>query len=81
MIFRILLYAFLIYLLYKIIFEFLIPVYKTTKQVRKGFHEMHSRMNEYVKNQQQNNTAQNNSGQNTHSPKPPHDYIDFEEIK
>jgi Sec-independent protein translocase protein TatA len=62
---------------YKLIFEFVIPVYKTTRQFKKGFMEMQDRMNEHV-NQQQS-TSQNNPMPS--SQKPAGDYIDFEEIK
>ena len=79
MIFRILLYAFLTYLLYKIIFDLIIPVYKTTRQMKKGFREMSAKMNEYGKTQQQDHTMQNN-GQSD-SQKPAGDYIEFEEVK
>jgi hypothetical protein len=75
---RILLYAFLIYLAYKIVFDLIIPVYRTTKQVKKGFKEMNERMNDHIK-QQQGQAAQ---------PEPPKkpteksgDYIEYEEIK
>ena len=78
MIFRILLYAFLLYVLYKVIFEFIIPVYKTTRQVKKGFREMQDRMQDQMHRQQQ---------QQSSSPKPESskghagDYIEFEELK
>ena len=76
--FKILLYAFLIYLAYKFIFEFVIPIYKTTRQVKKGFHEMNDRMNEYMQQQQQQSAPKE-------QPEKPEqkagDYIEFEEIK
>ena len=87
MIFRILLYAFLVYVLYKIIFDIVIPIYKATRQVKKGFREMsarmnrsdgHNRMNDYI-NKQQEATPPNNS--KTSSNKSASDYIEFEEIK
>jgi hypothetical protein len=75
---RILLYGFLIYILYKLIFDFAIPVYKATRQIRKGFKDMHNRMQDQM-NQQSSQP----------SPPPPvanpssnsKDYIEFEEIK
>lgn len=88
MIFRIILYAFLAYLLYKIVFDLIIPVYKTTRQFKKGFREMSARMNrsdgqesrnEQVKEQQNQSFPQNNT--KPASQKPAGDYIDFEEIK
>ena len=85
---RYLFYAFLIYLAYRLIFHFIIPIYKTTKQVKKQFREMsarmdrsdgHSRVEDHI-NQQQSN-------QQTMPPKQEDkkaqagDYIDFEEVK
>lgn len=74
---KILFYGFLMYLLYQLVFNFIIPVYKTTKQVKKGFREMHEKMNEKVRDQQ--NSAQSPSNKSTQEPVG--DYIDFEEIK
>ncbi len=80
MIWRYLLYAFLIYLAYRFIFHFIIPIYKTTKQVKKQFREMHSRMEDHMNQQQAN--------QQTATPQPENknqqvggDYIDFEDVK
>jgi Sec-independent protein translocase protein TatA len=79
MIFRILLYAFLAYVLYKIIFELVIPVYKATRQFKKGFREMHNRMGDYMKDQQEQSSSENNTKPSPQ--KSADDYIDFEEIK
>jgi hypothetical protein len=78
--FRFLLYFFLIYLGYQFIFNFLIPIFKTTQQVKKDVRAMHDRMNEFA------NTPQNSSSPQTKSPdktskEPIGDYIDFEELK
>lgn len=76
---RYLFYAFLIYLAYRLVFHFIIPIYKTTKQVKKQFREMHSRMEDNINQQQAN--------QQTMPPKQEDkkaqagDYIDFEEVK
>ena len=78
-IFKILLYAFLIYLGYKIIFHFIIPVYRTTRQVKKQFREMNERMNEHMKQQQDDQFAPKKEPQTTKEK--PGDYIEFEEIK
>ena len=77
-IFRILLYVFLIYLAYKIIFDLIIPVYRTTKQVKKGFKEMNERMNDY-RNQQGPPPVQ--SEQSKKATDKSGDYIEYEEIK
>ena len=76
---RYLLYAFLIYLAYKLVFHFIIPIYKTTRHVKKQFREMNSRMESHM-NQQQANT-QTSASQTENKKAPAGDYIDFEELK
>jgi hypothetical protein len=74
---------FLMYIVYKIIFDFIIPVATTTKQVKKQFSNMSNRMNEQTNQYNQQNTQYTSTAQ----PKQPvskpasEDYIDFEEIK
>ena len=71
---RALLELFVLYLLYKLIFDFIVPVYQTTKQVKQKVNEMQRNMNEQQANQQQRG--------NQASPKAKSDdYIEFEEIK
>lgn len=77
-VYRILLYAFLIYLAYKIIFDMIIPIYRTTKQVKKGFREMNERMNDHLKKEQEPFDLK----EQPQKPKEkPGDYIEYEEIK
>jgi hypothetical protein len=68
---------FLIYILYKLIFDFIIPVYNSTKKIKKQFGEMHAKM-------QQDMNAYNNP-KTTAEPSPAvkkeGDYIEFEEVK
>lgn len=71
---------FLIYILYKFIFDFIIPIYNTTKKVKKQFGDMQEKMNQQM-----------NSFNNQQTPKTPvtpiktpqskEDYIDYEEVK
>ena len=70
---------FVIYIVYKLVFEFIIPVYNTTKQMKSKMNEMHQKMQE----QQQANTKNFNAPpQNTASKKSfKEDYIDYEEVK
>jgi hypothetical protein len=76
--FRVLLYIFLIYLAYQFIFKFIIPVYKTTQQVKKSFRKMHDNMNDFANGQQ----AASQKSQSSNDPKEPvGEYIDFEDIK
>ena len=82
---RFLIYAFLIYLAYKLVFDLIIPVYKTTRQVKKQFREMHSRMEEYANRQSAySETAEDSYASNPNSvpqKQKAGDYIDFEEVK
>ena len=78
--FRFLLYFFLIYLGYQFIFNFLIPIFKTTQQVKKDVRAMHDRMNEFSKTQQKSSSPQRKSP-DKFSKETIGDYIDFEEIK
>lgn len=71
-----------IYLLYKLIFDFIVPVSQTTKTVRKQFKNMQQQMQDEMNAQQQkfNNTTQHTE----QKPAPKEvsdDYIDFEELK
>ncbi len=79
-IFRLAFELFALYLLYKLIFDFIIPVVKTTKQVKKQFGDMSARMEEKMNQQQQATTFNATSKQTTPSAKND-DYIEFEEVK
>jgi hypothetical protein len=76
---RYLFFAFLIYLAYRLVFNFIIPIYKTTRQVKKQFREMHSHMQDNMSQQppyqQPATPATENKKQQAG------DYIDFEELK
>ena len=78
-IFRIAAELFLIYILYKLIFEFIIPVYLSTKKIRKQFGEMQSKM------QQDMNAFNKKQPAAEPEPEPVKkkegDYIEFEEVK
>jgi sortase (surface protein transpeptidase) len=77
-VFRVLFELFVLYLLYKLVFDFIIPIYQTTKSVKQKMTEMHQRMNEQAKQQQ---PSQYQPTKET-SPKPgKEDYIEFEEVK
>jgi hypothetical protein len=69
----------LIYILYKLIFDFIIPIYQTTKKVKSQFGEMHNKMQEQMNayNQQQNSPSQKPKQEEVKK----EDYIDYEEIK
>ena len=78
---RILLYALLTWFLYKLIFGFIIPVYKTTQQMKKKFREMNNNMQGEQQGQQEYNGRTSNQGSAPGSKTKVGDYIDFEEIK
>lgn len=74
---------FIAWLLYKLVFDLLIPGYKVTKQVRRQMTDMQEHMRQQYENQQ---GAQPGSKQQPASPPESKkadkgDYIDFEEIK
>lgn len=68
---------FLLYLLYKFIFDFIIPIYESSKKIKKQFGEMQEKMQNDL-NQYQNAPKPQ---QQQPTPKKDGDYIDFEEIK
>lgn len=80
-IFRLAFELFMLYLLYKLVFDFIIPVVKTTKKVKKQFGDMNAQMEEKMKQQRQQSAHFNSS---TKTPPPSSkrdDYIDYEEVK
>ena len=75
---RVIFELFVLYLLYKLIFDFIIPVYKTSKQVSQKMSDMQSRMDEQIKKQQ----SGTHSAPVEKTVKPAkEDYIEFEEVK
>ena len=77
-IFKILFELFMLYLVYKLIFDFIIPVYQTTKQMKNKMGEMQQKMNDQMKQQE----TKFNSADTELSSKPAkEDYIEFEEVK
>lgn len=72
---------FIAWLLYKLVFDLLIPGYKVTKQVRRQMSDMQEHMRQQYGSQQTG--SQQSSAPNPPPPKKVDkgDYIDFEEIK
>ena len=73
--FSLLFYGFLIYLLYRLVFHFILPIYRTTKQVKKGFRDMQDQMKQHTEPQGQPKSTQKKPGATKVG-----DYIDFEEV-
>jgi hypothetical protein len=76
---RFLLYAFLAWFLYKLIFGFIIPVYRTTRQMKRKFREMHEQMQQQQMKQQ--GFSQESAPAQPAGKPAGGDYIDFEEVK
>jgi len=69
------LFTFLVvYLLYKLIFDFIIPVSRASAQMR-------NKINQMQQQQQQQQSANYQKSSDIHVRPPAEDYIDFEEIK
>jgi hypothetical protein len=76
-IFRIAAELFLMYVLYKLIFDFIIPIYESTKKIKKQFGDIQNKM------QQDMNAANTKNATAKQETKVARegDYIDFEEVK
>jgi hypothetical protein len=74
---------FAFYLLYKLVFGFIVPVYKTTKQVRREMGNMQEAIRQQYQQQQaaQQQTERVQYQQTTNNKVDKGDYLDFEEIK
>lgn len=71
--------VFLIYILYRLIFDFIIPIYQTTKKVKQQFGEMQSKMQEQMNRNDARNAPQQAASKQPQKKK--EEYIDYEEIK
>jgi hypothetical protein len=65
------------YILYKLVFDFIVPVYKTTTHVKQQFKNMHDNMQQQPNNFQKEPEPKKEKA-NTSSVG---EYIDFEEVK
>lgn len=74
---RFLIYALGFYLLFRLIFNFIIPLFLTTRQVRKQFNDIKNKMQDQVNDPYTTQTRE--------TPKPDKvskdDYLDFEEVR
>jgi hypothetical protein len=78
---KILFYAFLVYLLYKLIFDFIIPVSRATSQVKSKIKEMHEQQQYQQQRFDQQQPKQQQTTSTSATSKGKDDYIDFEEVK
>ena len=72
-------YGIVIYLIYKIIFDFIVPVSHAGKQMKQQFKDVHENMQQQAENYHQQSERQNKT--QPKSKKVVGDYIDFEEVK
>lgn len=79
--FRVIFELFVLYLLYKLVFDFIIPVYQTTRQVKKQFGDMQSKMQEQMNRHQPGSAPTNFTAEQPTPKSKDEDYIDFEEVK
>jgi hypothetical protein len=79
MILSFLFFTFLAYLLFRVVFDFVIPIYKTTRKVKRTFREMNERMNQHQQNSQ--TAQQQTTSEPVNKKSTLGDYIDFEEVK
>jgi hypothetical protein len=76
-IFRLAAELFLIYMLYKLIFEFIIPLYQSAKKLRRQFGEMQSKMQQDMNGYEKREKA----AEPEPRVKKDGEYIEFEEVK
>ena len=72
----ILIYLLIGFILYNLIFKFIIPIYRTTTRLKRGFREMQEKINAQYNAQNPNQQNPREQQKTTKG-----DYIDFEEIK
>jgi len=78
---KIILYALLIWFLYNLVFRFIIPIYRASRQMKSQFRQMRERMEEEQQRQQQSSPNQGFQQSERPQAPPAGDYIDFEEVK
>ena len=71
---------FLIYLVYKLIVNVIIPIYRSTKQIKKQFGDMQENMQNMQQGQYRSQTPPPDQTQKTTTTKKEGDYIEFEEV-
>jgi hypothetical protein len=71
----------ILYLLYKLVFDFIVPVSRTTTQFRNHVNEMRNRQ-EQMRTQQQNSSSRTKpASTKKNTTTTDGEYIDFEEVK
>jgi Sec-independent protein translocase protein TatA len=75
--------AFVFWLLYKFVFDFIVPVYQSTKHVRRQMGDIQEHLRRQYQQQEQaeRQAAQGQQPRNAPKKAEKGDYLDFEEIK
>jgi hypothetical protein len=73
--------AIVFYLLYRFVFNFLLPIFKTTRHVREQFRNMQGGMGQQETRTQTPPQQPRPSERHSSPHGPAEDYIDFEEVK
>ena len=83
MVLSFLFWLFMAYLAYKLIFGLVIPLFRTTRRIRKSFREMQEQMQGAGNgfNRQETPRPQATAAQPHNKGAEPEDYIEFEEVK
>ncbi len=76
--FRVIAEFFLVYVLYKLIFDFIIPIYQSAGKMKRQFGEMQNRMQQDINAA---NAARQRTSRSAERVKKEGEYIDYEEIK
>jgi Sec-independent protein translocase protein TatA len=83
-IFKVLFQVFILYMLYKLVFDFIIPVYRASKRMKNQVGEMQQKMQEQYRQQQaaqeRAQTTAANSPLSKNEGRVDKDYIDYEEL-
>lgn len=84
-IFKVLFQVFILYMLYKLVFDFIIPVYRASKRMKNQVGQMQQKMQEQYRQQQaaqeRAQTTAANSPLAKNEGRVDKDYIDYEELK
>ncbi len=80
--FKFIFWALGLYILYKLVFDFILPIARTTSNMRKQFKDMQEQMNDqFSSNHNTTSSANNQYKKQSNSKGEDEDYIDFEEVK
>jgi F0F1-type ATP synthase membrane subunit b/b' len=74
-------YCILFYLLYKLIFNFIIPVYKASNHIKKNIRNAQAQQQQFYEQQQRQQQQAQQQKQQKQAPSSDSEYIDYEEVK